>query len=68
MVKLGTFYIAVGEDAVLLHKKLDLKCSCYKTNICKVGFPINALGKYIEKLNEAKYAYVIMSHLGQVHL
>ena len=48
-VKLGTFYVAVGEDAVLLHKKLDLKCSCYKTNICKVGFPINALDKYIEK-------------------
>ena len=61
-VKLGTFYIAVGEDAVLLHKKLDLKCTCYKTNICKVGFPINALDKYIEKLNETKYAYVIYDY------
>lgn len=51
-VKLGTFYIAVGEDAVLLHNKLELKCTCYKNHMCKVGFPVNALDKYIEKLNE----------------
>ena len=61
-VKLGTFYIAVGEDAVLLHKKLELKCTCYKNHMCKVGFPVNALDKYIEKLNETKYAYVIYDY------
>ena len=33
LVRLGSFYIAVGEDAVLLHKKLDLKCTCFKMNI-----------------------------------
>ena len=54
-VRTGTFYIAVGEDAVLLNKKLNLKCTCYKTNICKVGFPVIALDKYVEKLNEAGY-------------
>ena len=58
-VRTGTFYIAVGEDAVLLNKKLNLKCTCYKTNICKVGFPVIALDKYVEKLNEIKYGYVI---------
>ena len=58
-VKLGTFYIAVGEDAVLMHKKLELKCTCFKMNICKVGFPVVALDKYVEKLNQTKYAYVI---------
>ena len=52
LVKLGTFYVAVGEDAVLLHKRIDLKCTCYKMNICKVGFPVIALDKYVEKLNE----------------
>ena len=55
LVKLGTFYVAVGEDAVFLHKKIDLKCTCYKMNICKVGFPVIALDKYVEKLNETKY-------------
>ena len=58
-VRLGTFYIAVEEDAVLIHKKLDLKCTCFKMNICKVGFPVVALEKYVEKLNKTKYAYVI---------
>lgn len=58
-VKLGTFYVAVGEDAVLMHKKLELKCTCFKMNICKVGFPVVALDKYVEKLNQTKYAYVI---------
>ena len=58
-VKLGTFYISVGEDAVLIHKKLDLTCTCFKMNICKVGFPVVALEKYVEKLNKTKYAYVI---------
>ena len=61
-VKLGTFYVAVGEDAVLLHNKLGLKCTCFKMNNCKVGFPINALDKYIDKLNETKYAYVIYDY------
>ena len=56
-VRIGTFYIAVGEDAVLMHKKLELKCTCYKTNICKVGFPVIALEKYVDKLNKTKYGY-----------
>ena len=48
-IRVGTFYIAVGEDAVLMHKKLDLKCTCFKTNICKVGFPILSLDRYGNK-------------------
>lgn len=42
-----------------MHKKLDLKCTCYKTNICKVGFPVVVIQKYIERLNKMKYGYVI---------
>ena len=59
IVKLGSFYIATEEDAVLLHDKLNLKCSCFKNNMCKVGFPINSLEKYIEKLNSIKHSYII---------
>lgn len=58
-IKLGAFYIATEEDAVLIHKILNLKCTCFKINICKVGFPVTSLNKYVEKLNETKYAYVI---------
>ena len=59
IIKLGAFYIATEEDAVFLHKKIDLKCNCFKNNICKVGFPVNSLEKYIEKLNEINYSYII---------
>ena len=31
-------------------------------NICKIGFPVNALEKYTEKLNETGYAYVIYDY------
>ena len=59
IIGLGAFYIAVGEDAVLMHKKLNLNCTCFKMNVCKVGFPAVSLNKYVEKLNKMKYAYVI---------
>ena len=62
IVKLGNFYVATEEDAVLLHDKLNLKCSCYKNKTCKIGFPVKSLEKYIEKLNETKYAYVIYDY------
>lgn len=62
IVKLGAFYIATEEDAVLLHKKLDLKCSCFKNNTCKVGVPINALDKYLEKIDKLKYSYVVYDY------
>ena len=59
LIKLGLFYIATGRDAVLLHTKFNLKVTCFKNNMCKVGIPINSLDKYIEKLNKIKYSYVI---------
>ena len=58
-VKLGAFYVATEEDAVLLHEKLDFKCNCFKNRTCKIGFPVNSLDKYIEKLNTIKYSYII---------
>ena len=35
---------------------MNLKCNCFKNNIFKIGFPVNALEKYIEKLNEIIYS------------
>ena len=60
-VRAGAFYIAVEEDAVFLNNKLKLKCSCYKKNSCKVGVPINALDKYLEKVEKLGYAYHVYS-------
>ncbi len=43
LMSCGAFYIATGEDAVILNKKLNLKVSCVKKYICKVGVPKSAI-------------------------
>lgn len=55
----GNFYIAIGRDAVLLNDLIDLKLTCLKQEVCKVGFPINALEKYTELIAEKGYSYVV---------
>ena len=59
MCNAGNFYIAIGKDAVLLNKLLDLKVTCFKTEVCKVGFPIESLEKYIDLIHEKKYGYIV---------
>lgn len=59
LIRLGMFYIATGRDVVLLHDKLNLKCTCFTDNVCKVGIPVIAIDKYIEKLDKTGYGYVI---------
>ena len=56
---LGNFYVSVGRDAVLLNNLLKLKVSCFKEEICKVGFPIDSLEKYTELLIQKRYGYVV---------
>ena len=55
----GSFYVAVGNDAILLNKILNLQLSCMKTGLCKVGFPIEALEKYIGLLIKTGFGFVI---------
>ena len=61
-VQCGHFYLSVGEDAVLLHEILGLKCTCFKKNMCKVGVPRDSLEKYLVKLKELKYAYIVYDY------
>ena len=62
LIKLGAFYIATGRDAILLHSKLQLKVTCFKNNICKVGVPVDTLDKYLERLDKTKYSYVVYNY------
>ena len=55
----GNFYIAIGKDAVLLNELLGLKLGCLKPEMCKVGFPISSLEKYIDKIQEKRYSYIV---------
>ena len=62
IIGLGAFYIAIGEDAVLLHEKLGLKCTCFKNHICKLGIPRNSIGKYIKEIEKLKYGYILYDY------
>ena len=55
----GGFYVAVGKDAVFLNELLNLKVSCFKPEVCKIGFPIASLEKYTELIYESGYSYVV---------
>jgi len=59
-VSCGAFYIAVAEDAVILHRKLNLKVSCMRKNMCKVGIPKSSIEKYIKKLDQLGYSYIVL--------
>lgn len=61
-VRCGHFYIAIEEDAVLLNDLLNLKCTCFRENTCKVGFPVNSIEKYINKLKKLKYGYAVYDY------
>ena len=61
-VKCGHFYIAIEEDTVLLNDLLGLKCTCFRENTCKVGVPVNSIEKYISKLQELRYGYVVYDY------
>lgn len=55
----GEFYLATGKDAVLLKELINLKLTCLKPEVCKVGFPISALEKYLEKIYQKEYGYIV---------
>lgn len=55
----GNFYIAIGKDAILLNNLLELKLTCLKPEICKVGFPIQSLEKYTDLIQEKGYSYIV---------
>lgn len=62
LVNAGTFYIARGKDAVLLNNLFNLKVNCLETEVCKVGFPINALKKYTSLIEERNYSYIVYNY------
>ncbi|MCI8384346.1 MAG: hypothetical protein HFJ33_05755 [Clostridia bacterium] len=54
---LGSFYLARGKDALLLHKIANLKLNCMEIEVCKIGFPIASLEKYTDLLEVNGYSY-----------
>ena len=59
LVKTGIFYTATGKDAVFLNSIFDLKCICFKNQICKIGIPEEGIEHYLNKLARMNIAYVV---------
>ena len=38
---------------------MNLKVSCFKPEICKVGFPIGSLEKYTDLIQQKRYSYIV---------
>ena len=62
LISCGSFYIAIGADAVILNKELGLKKICAKRGTCKVGVPKTSIEKYKQKLDKIGYAYIILDY------
>ena len=62
LIKCGVFYIAKGRDAVFLSDTLKLKVTCMENAVCKVGIPINSLEKYLTKLDQLNYGYIVYDY------
>ncbi len=65
LVGIGIFYIATHKDAIELNKAIGLKLSCMSKGVCKVGFPIKSLDKYIDMLNEKDYSYIVYKYISE---
>lgn len=71
LVNSGSFYIARGKDAVLLHNILNLKVNCMEAEICKIGFPLNSLEKYTQLIEQEQYSYIVYNYdnkLGKLNI
>lgn len=62
LVKNGIFFVGVGKDAVVLNELLNLNVTCMRNELCKVGFLVKSLEKYIRKLKETKKSFVIYTY------
>ena len=59
LVKSGRFFVAIGKDAITLNETLGLKLTCMKKELCKVGFQVKNVEKYIKKLEDAGNSFML---------
>lgn len=61
LIKSGTFYVILAEDANLVNQILGLKLTPLNEQIQKCGFPINSLPKYENLLKAHSIDYITTS-------
>lgn len=63
LVKCGIFFVGIGKDAIILNKIFNIKMTCVKRGICRVGIPTNSLIKYIVRLEELGVSYTVYDYI-----
>lgn len=61
LIKSGTFYVILEQDATLVNELLGLKLTPLNEKISKCGFPIISLPKYEKMLQANNLEYLITS-------
>ena len=54
--------VALGKDAIFMHKVLKLKVTCLRQGVCKAGIPVTHTLKYADLLEKMGYSYVIYDY------
>lgn len=63
LIKNGTFFNAIGKDAIVLENVTGIKRTCFAKGICKCGFPVyyyeQNLDKFKQRLQETKMSVIV---------
>lgn len=58
--EMGAFYVIINRQAEYIEELLGLKKVCFAEGICKVGFPVDSLSKYMKKLQALGISFVVL--------
>lgn len=61
-IRCGAFFVAIESSAIILSEELNLKRTCLKPGVCKVGFPVASLFDYVKKLENIRISFVIYNY------
>lgn len=60
--KMWSIFVAIESSAIILSEELNLKRTCLKPGVCKVGFPVASLFDYVKKLENIGISFVIYNY------
>ena len=58
--QMGAFYVVINEQARYIEELFGFKKVCFAPGICKVGFPVDCLAKYMRKFQNLGISYVVL--------
>ena len=59
LVQNGLFYIAIGDDAIILSQEFELSKICFSKGVCKIGILESSIKEFEIELINKNYKYII---------